>query len=237
MVDVVFGALSQALPSEVLAPSFSTVNNLVVAGNDPVKGRYVFYRWHGGGYGGSSRSDGLTNGPASVANAKTPPVEVHEQRVPVLFLKYALREESAGAGRNRGGFGSITELTRRRGEAVCSFLGDRGKFAPRGILGGKDALKNRVAILRQSGEYIPQHITKDERVRLLAGEVIQISTPGGGGYGDPFERDPELVLRDVQREYYSAETALRDYGVALKNGLFAVDYEETARLRASPLPL
>jgi N-methylhydantoinase B len=78
---------------------------------------------------------------------------------------------------------------------------------------------------------VPPHLSKDEDIRLTAGDAVDMKTPGGGGYGHPLERDPDLVLRDVQRGYYGVEDAERDYGVALRGEPFAVDRDATVRLR------
>jgi N-methylhydantoinase B len=78
---------------------------------------------------------------------------------------------------------------------------------------------------------VSPHPSKDEDIRLTAGDAVDVKTPGGGGYGHPLERDPDLVLRDVQRGYYGVEDAERDYGVALRGEPLAVDRGATVRLR------
>lgn len=132
----------------------------------------------------------------------------------------------------RGGFGVIFEFQVRRGEASASLLGDRGRFVPFGVLGGKSAQPARHTFILQGKEYRPPHITKDEGVAMRAGDILRLETPGGGGYGDPLDRPPGLVLQDVRRGYYDRETARREYGVVIREDGWEVDEEGTARLRA-----
>lgn len=232
MIDVVLGALSQAIPEKSYAAPMGTVTNLSVGGEDPVKGQYVFYSFIGGGYGGNYLTDGLINGNPTIALARTQALEIFEFRYPVLFTRYTIREESGGAGQRRGGFGVIFEFQLRRGTASASLLGERGRFAPFGILGGKSAKPAKHTFLLEGKEYCPPHITKDEGVYMQAGDMLRLETPGGGGYGNPLDRPPDLVLQDVKRAYYSRETARREYGVVIQAGRWEVDVEDTEQLRS-----
>jgi len=103
----------------------------------------------------------------------------------------------------------------RRGEALLSFLMDHGRFGPPGMLGGRDGAPNEVIVSRQGGDYVAPHLSKDEDIRVGAGDAITVRTPGGGGYGDPWQRDPVLVARDAARGYITADDASADYGVVL----------------------
>src|SRR5262249_44342329 len=153
------------------------------------------------GYGGSADGDGLTNGCSTIGISKTQPTEVLEQHYPILFERYALRERSGGAGVTRGGFGVDYVIRIRRGEALLSFLMDHGRFGPPGLLGGTDGAPNEVRVSRQGAEYESPHLSKDEDIRVIEGDTITVRTPGGGGYGNPREREPALVARDVARGY------------------------------------
>jgi N-methylhydantoinase B len=232
MIDVVLGALGQAIPEKCYAGPMGTVTNLSVGGEDPEKGYYVFYSFIGGGYGGNYLTDGLINGNPTLALARTQALEIFESRYPVLFTRYAIRENSGGAGMRRGGFGVIFEFQIRRGEASASLLGDRGRFTPFGVLGGKSAKPARHTFVLQGQDYLPPHITKDEGVHMQTGDLLRLETPGGGGYGDPLDRPPERVLQDVMREYYDRETAKQEYGVLIREDGWNVDAEATGRLRA-----
>jgi len=171
------------------------------------------YLFTGGGYGGSAFSDGISNGCSTIGISKMPPVEVMEQYYPVLFEEFAINEGSGGAGEARGGFGVSYAIRLRRGEARASMVMDHGRTGPLGALGGADGGVNRVAIERNGSTYRPPHLSKDQDIQMRPGDVIRVSTPGGGGYGDPLKRDPAKVARDVARGYYTSEQAELLFGV------------------------
>ncbi len=234
IAEAVFLALVQALPGEVTAAPAGTSGNFALGGFDPARGAgYVMYQITGGGYGGNAHEDGLTNGCSTIGISKTAPVEVMEQAYPVLFRRFALREGSGGAGARRGGFGVHYEVELLRGEASASFVMDHGRFGPPGVLGGRDGAPNVVMLHRDGTTTIPQHLSKDQGLRLRAGDRVEVMTPGGGGYGDPLAREPELVARDVRREYYSAAEAEALWGVVLAaDGTPDVEATATRRGRA-----
>jgi N-methylhydantoinase B len=118
----------------------------------------------------------------------------------------------------------------QRGQARASFVMDHGRFGPPGALGGKDARFNTVEITRGGVLYTPPHTSKDQDIELQAGDVIKVRTPGGGGYGDPFTREPERVARDVRRGYFDAAAAAEQYGVVLRTD-GSVDADATAQRR------
>ena len=232
VAEAVFLALAQAIPDQVWAAPAGTSGNFALGGFDPARGAgYVMYQITGGGYGGYAEADGLTNGCSTIGISKTPPVEVMEQYFPVLFRRFALREGSGGAGRRRGGFGVHYEMELLRGEARASFVMDHGRFGPPGVLGGADGAPNVVRLHRGGETTVPRHLSKDQGLRLEAGDRVEVMTPGGGGYGNPLEREPALVARDVARGYYTAEEAARLWAVAIRDG--AVDAAETARMRGA----
>jgi len=168
-----------------------------LGGHDPETGRdFVMYQLSGGGYGGNADHDGLSNGCSTIGISKAPPVEIMEQNFPVLYHRYALREGSGGAGQHRGGLGLDYELELRRGHARASFVMDHGRFGPQGALGGADGAVNEVEVWRDGVKYIPEHLSKEQDIALKAGDRVRVRTPGGGGYGDPAKRDPELTARD-----------------------------------------
>jgi N-methylhydantoinase B len=92
---------------------------------------------------------------------------------------------------------------------------DHGRVGPNGALGGRPGGVNRVRIERADGStYIPPHLSKDQDIELAPGDVVAVSTPGGGGFGDPREREPALIARDLARGYYTEEEALEQFGAA-----------------------
>ena len=234
IAEAVFSALVRALPDHVTAAPAGTSGNFGLGGFDPERGRgFVMYQLSGGGYGGNADHDGLTNGCSTIGISKSPPVEIMEQNFPVLYRRYALREGSGGAGRHRGGFGLEYEIELLRGEARASFVMDHGRVGPQGALGGQDGAVNTVKVWRGGKAHVPPHLSKEQDIALKAGDRVAVGTPGGGGYGDPLERDPRKVLADVRLGYYSREDAQGLFGVVLDPSGEAVDASATASLRAA----
>jgi len=234
IAEAVFAALTPALPDLLFAAPAGTSGNFALGGSDPASNRsYVMYFFTGGGYGGSGDGDGISNGCSTIGISKAVPVEILEQRFPILMEEYALHEGSGGAGKQRGGFGLKYKVRLRRGTARASFVMDHGRTGPQGAFGGKDGGVNRVIVTRNGETYIPLHLSKDQDIRIEAGDSITVMTPGGGGYGDPLARAPELVARDVRRGYYTAEQASKEFGVVLDRETFAVDTSATATVRGT----
>ena len=231
IAEAVFSALVKAIPKLLFAAPAGTSGNLCIGGYDPKHDRnYVMYVISGGGYGGNSSGDGLSNGCSTIGISKTTPVEVMEQFYPVLFEEYSLHEGSGGAGKQRGGFGVNYKIKLRRGTAKVSMVMDHGRFGPQGVLGGSDGGVNKVHLERDDETYIPPHLSKDQNILFEAGNTIHVSTPGGGGYQDPFLRNPEFVRHDVQRGYYSSRQAQERFGVVL-NSQNEVETRATEKLR------
>jgi N-methylhydantoinase B len=216
IAEAVFAALAKALPEQLFGAPAGTSGNLSVGGTDPKNGRpYVMYVISGGGYGGNAHGDGISNGCSTIGISKTTPVEIMEQRYPVLFEEFSLHENSGGAGEHRGGFGVNYKIRIRRGEATASMVMDHGRTGPQGAQGGGDGGLNTVRIMRDGIAYVPPHLSKDQSIALSEGDVIEVSTPGGGGYGEPGKRSKESIERDIARGYYTREEASKMYGVAL----------------------
>ena len=108
---------------------------------------------------------------------------------------------------------------------------DHGRFGPQGVLEGMDGGLNKVKIVQSRKSYIPLHLSKDQNILVQEGDSINVSTPGGGGYENPFLRNPELVLRDVKRGYYSIQQVKDFFGVVINELKLSVDFKETAKLR------
>jgi N-methylhydantoinase B len=208
IAEAVFDALTPALPDQLFAAPAGTSGNFALGGHDPESGRsYVMYLFTGGGYGGYRGGDGISNGCSTIGISKMPPIEILEQRFPVRFDRFALNEGSGGAGQWRGGFGVSYTVRLVRGTARASFVMDHGRTGPKGALGGRDGGVNTVVVEQGGKRYVPPHLSKDQDIAIAAGDRILVSTPGGGGYGDPARRDPALIARDVARGYYTAEDA------------------------------
>ena len=213
IAEAVFAALVQALPDRVTASPAGTSGNFGLGGYDPERGRdYVMYQISGGGYGGNADHDGLSNGCSTIGISKAPPVEIMEQNFPVLYRHYALHEGSGGAGKQRGGFGLDYEIELLRGTARASFVMDHGRTGPQGALGGGDGAVNRVEVTRAGVVMVPEHLSKAQDVVLQPGDRVRVRTPGGGGYGDPKERDPAALAEDVRLGRYSAAQSAKLFG-------------------------
>jgi N-methylhydantoinase B len=215
VLDVMFGALAQALPSDVPAAPFGTTGVITIGGIHPDRGSYYVGVFpYPGGYGASVDGDGLVHGntPQSMANFVA--VEASEHRYPVRFDYFALREDSGGSGRYRGGDGSTYRI-RAWAPCVLSILGDRCRTRPFGLHGGGEGEPNRVTVSTGEREWTPPMESKLAKQQLLAGDFVAAASPGGGGYGDPAERSIEAVERDLNLGYITRETAENVYGAVV----------------------
>lgn len=208
VVDAVFGALGKAGLPQIGAAPFGTSANFSLGGDDPRSGRpYVMYFFSGGGYGGHPDGDGLNNASSSIGISKTTPLESLEQRFPIRFDYYRLRENSGGAGMNRGGLGIEYSLTLLRGAATAAALMDRGTQGPFGIDGGREGSRTYVKFVQGGKAASLPLITKGDGLKMRAGDVVNVGTPGGGGYGDPARRGKDRVDYDIKQGYVLAEPA------------------------------
>ena len=162
-----------------------------------------------GGTGARPSKDGLNavGFPSGVAGV---PAEVIESLSPVVLKRRELRADSGGPGTWRGGLGQLTEFARRGdGKWSVSSIADRTQYPALGLFGGQAGAPGEVTT--GDGEKLHAKALKD----LTNGEVIHVNLPGGGGYGDPFQREPEKVLWDVIEGYVTAAAAEKQYGVAV----------------------
>jgi N-methylhydantoinase B len=232
VIDVIFGAFAQAAPERANGSPFATINALSLAGWRTHGRRWVMFCFFGGGLGGNPESDGLNHGNNPISTATIPPLEILESLYPVVFTQWALRPNSGGAGKHRGGLGAIYEIEALAdGGAEVFLLGERGKYPPFGVNGGGPAMLNRFVYETDDGEATPPLVSKVTDVKIRRGQKVRLETPGGGGFGDPATRDPERVARDVRFGYISRGAAGNDYKVVLKpDG--SVDADATASARA-----
>jgi N-methylhydantoinase B len=231
VIDTVFGAFAKAAPERANGSPYATINALSLAGWRADHKRWVMFCFFGGGLGGNPEGDGLNHGNNPISTATIPPAEILESLYPVMFTQWALRPDSAGPGRHRGGVGAIYEIEALNdGDTDVFLLGERGKYPPFGVNGGSPAALNRFYFDTADGERTPPLVSKITDVRIRRGQRVRLETPGGGGFGDPRTREPALVARDVRLGLVSREAARRDYGVALTaDG--GVDDAATAALR------
>ncbi len=228
--SLIHGALAPAIPDKVLAEGSDNLWNTQITGErkDGEPFTYVFFS--GGGMGARPNKDGLS-ATAFPSGIRGVPAEVIESISPVIMRKRELRPDSEGAGRFRGGFGQEMIIgVRGDSESTLSAMYDRTKYPAQGRHGGHPGGAGAVRLV--AGEAL--HPKRQQRIP--AGGLIVLDLPGGGGFGDPRERDPEQVARDATDGLVSIERAREIYNVALTrdhHGHCVVDEEETASLRAA----
>ena len=204
--SAIFAALSRALPGKLIAPGADPIWLSVWRGQDPP---FTLTMFQVGGTGARPSKDGLNavGFPSGVAGV---PAEVIETLSPVVLKRRELRADSGGAGTWRGGLGQLTEFARRgNGKWSVSFIADRTEYPAPGLLGGKAGAPGELTT--GNGRKLHAKALMD----LPANEVIHVNLPGGGGYGDPLQRDPQRVLWDVIEGYVTPAEAEKNYGVAI----------------------
>jgi len=207
-------ALSQAVPDSVMAGSHGQITNCGFSGYHPQTGqRFVYIDIQGGGAGARPTKDGRDGQDSHLARFKNTPIEAVELEYPVRVLRYELIPDSGGAGKYRGGLAVRRDIEMLMDDVTLARYGDRQRFAPFGLFGGKEGSK---------GVFLLDPDTPDERPLkskgldvLNTGDVVSLRMPGAGGYGDPLERDPDLLLADVRDGKVSLESARRDYQVEI----------------------
>ncbi len=182
LVDVVFGALAQALPERIPAASQGTMNNLAFGGQDHQGREFTYYETIAGGMGGGPAGPGLSGAHSHMTNTQNTPIEVLEHDYPVRVERYAFRDGSGGAGRHPGGHGLIREF-RFLTPVRVSLLTERRRRGPYGLAGGGPGAPGENLLTWPDGrrELLPAKVN----LSLPAGSMLRISTPGGGGWGEP----------------------------------------------------
>jgi N-methylhydantoinase B len=183
IVDVLLRALAQALPQQIPAASSGTMNNLTIGGMDDRSGNdvpFAYYETIAGGSGASAAHDGVSGVHTHMTNSLNTPAEALEYSYPLRVMKYALRAESGGEGKHRGGDGIVREME-VLADATVTLLADRRKFRPYGLAGGGDGAPGRTEILRADGS--SDLMPSKGSTRLRRGERVRVETPGGGGWG------------------------------------------------------
>jgi N-methylhydantoinase B len=230
LTEIVYRALAEALPDRVIAGSGgtpATMNVLYGRRGDGRPFHSVIIR--GGGMGAGARGDGEYDYifPANGANT---PVEILETDTPLLVERRELIPDSGGPGRTKGGLGRRVVFRVPGGDDAPSgpvslgIQSGRFRYPPEGLFGGGPGARARFLVNGEKGD--PYGLTQ-----LEAGDVVVMDAAGGGGYGDPLEREPDLVAADVREGYVSLESARDDYGVAIDTATGDVDKEETEVLR------
>jgi N-methylhydantoinase B len=204
-----------------------------MSGRDAATGQaWSYIDAHTGSEGGRTRNDGLDGQPYPLfgVDGWGVSLEAYEAEYPVLFKRYSFWPDSGGPGRMRGGAGIIKQIKMVEGGQATIRAVDRCRIPPQGVLGGKAGKGGGWKL--NWGSCVERELpAKQTNLPLNPGDVITMFTSGGGGLGDPLEREPARVARDAAEGLISPESAVSDYGVVLMPGGEA-DVEATARLRA-----
>jgi len=232
LTEIIYRALSSALPARVIAASGGTPAVMNVFYGKRHDGK----PWHsvvirGGGMGAGADNDGnyVYIFPANGAGT---PVEIFESDTPLIVEKRELLADSGGPGKMRGGIGKrVVFRVPSDGQAPLApvnlaMQSGRYRHPPEGLFGGKPGARARFLVNGASGN--PYGLTQ-----LKPGDVVTIEAPGGGGYGHPLERDPEMVERDVAEGYVTVSRARADYGVVIDPATMKADHQTTLALRDS----
>ena len=214
LADMVMGALAHFMPQQVMACSQGTSAILTLGGVDPRSGRpYVSYETVKGGFGARPNKDGINVIASGISNTMNTPVEIMEMAFPVRIERYEIIADSGGAGRYRGGCGARRVWRMLDGaDATGALCMERMTSPPFGLLGGAAGAPAVVTLATPDGA--TRHLPSKGAFAAPAGSVIDMRTPGSGGFGPVGERDPAAVGRDLLDGYVSTAAAARDYGIA-----------------------
>ncbi len=195
IVDVALKAFGSLVPERICAACQGTMNNVTIGGPNPRTGRYfTYYETIAGGFGGRHNKDGIDGIHSHMTNTLNTPVEAIEAGFPLRVRRYELIAGSGGRGRFRGGLGVRRDVEILSDEATTSVLGDRQRISPWGFQGGEAGAPGEYALLHRDGRI--ERLASKSTTRARRGDVLIISTPGGGGYGSLKQRAVELSKAD-----------------------------------------
>jgi N-methylhydantoinase B len=214
VADMVMGALANFIPEQVMACSQGTSAILTLGGVDPRNGRhYVSYETIKGGFGARPNKDGINCIASGISNTMNTPVEILEMAFPVRVEAYEVNPDSGGAGRYRGGCGAKRVWRMLDGaDATGALCMERMTSPPFGLRGGSAGAAAVVTLTTPDG--ITRVLPSKGAFAAPAGSVIDMITPGSGGFGPVSEREPVAIGRDLIDGYVTASAVTRDYGVS-----------------------
>ncbi|BCB84521.1 hydantoinase B/oxoprolinase family protein [Phytohabitans suffuscus] len=196
VAETAFAALADAFPDRIPAATKGIICNVSFGGVDPRTGDYyAFYETIAGGYGAHSHMDGMDGVQSHIHNTENAPVEEIELNYPVRIAQFSLIPDSGGGGEFRGGLGVRRDYWFVDHDATFSVVSDRTKFAPAGVAGGQPG---RPAHFVVDPDGVGRELRSKATIRVPAGGIVSVQTPGGGGYGDPARRDGEAALADLR---------------------------------------
>ncbi len=232
--SVVAAAMSQVVPEMSVGDLKGGANHVHIAGPRPGGGTWIHYEWPAGGTGASAGTDG-SNAVRSYNEGdfnSIQSVETVEAQYPLRVERCEIRTGGCGDGAYRGGFGLRRDVRVLGDSAMLSVLSEKNVIPPYGVAGGSNGAANRFVVLRGGGIVQPSDVPgKVSGFALRTGDIVREETAGGGGYGDPLERDPARVANDVREGYLTGEQARSRYGVVLLTAGGAVDSSATDAIR------
>jgi N-methylhydantoinase B len=229
VVDVIMGAMSKIIPNKIVAASTGATTALIFSGTKSLTGKdFIYVEALGGGLGARAKKDGIDGIQVHITNTSNLPIEAMELEYPLMVLHYGLVPDSCGAGKTRGGL-SIRKDFKILKPLFFSGHSDRHKIPPWGLMEGSPG---------GCGDFTLNPETKNEQVinskisnfLIKKGDILRITTAGGGGFGSAIMRDPDLVLNDYSLDKISEKEARDEYGVILTN-YGTIDYDLTFKLR------
>ncbi len=213
VADMIFGAMSEVVPHQVIAGSNSSITGVYFGGVSPDTGEYyVYMETFGGGSGARFNKDGLSCVQVHMSNTSNLPIESMEVEFPYMVERYELVTDSGGPGKYRGGLSMSKDIRVLGHDSEFTIKADRQKVPPYGLFGGKPGLPGLITIYPDTDEARTVDSKKSGNL-LKANGVLRCQMPGAGGYGNPLERSRELLIRDLEEGYVSPESAMRDYGM------------------------
>jgi N-methylhydantoinase B len=213
IVDVIFKALYHAYLEKIPAASQGTMNNLILSGSSESGEKWVYYETIGGGFGARSNKDGINAVQVNMTNTMNTPIEEIERNYPVMIVNYQIRKDSCGSGKWRGGCG-IERSFLALDDIYVSIIAERNIIKPYGLSGGLEGENGKFFVIKDNEV---KEIPSKYSFKLNKGEILVVKTPGGGGYGNPYERDLKLIISDLLNEYISFEKAIKDYNLKFQN--------------------
>lgn len=213
VADMVFGAMSQVVPQQVIAGSNSSITGVYFGGVNPKDNKYyVYMETFGGGSGARFCKDGLNCVQVHMSNTSNLPIESMEIEFPYMVEQYKLVRDSGGPGKYRGGLSVMKDIRVLGHSSEFSIKADRQKTPPWGLFGGKPG-KPGMIIMNPDTDKAVVIDSKKSGTILKENGILRCQMPGAGGYGNPLERDRALVLKDLEEGYISKKSAMHDYGV------------------------
>jgi N-methylhydantoinase B len=229
MMDTLFGALAKMLPNVVMASSDGGNTGVSIGGYYKDRSPFIYVDFSAAAWGGRPYADGLDGNSSIFGNMASQPVEVMEVEQPIQILAYEFIQDAMGPGKFRGGAPFRRDYRFLAEEGILQVRSDRRVFRPYGLYGGGPG-KPSMNYLNPAtgGPALASKLT----MNITYGDVFRHELAGAGGWGDPLQRDPDAVLKDVRNEFVSVQAAALDYGVVILADPLRLDAAATGALRA-----